>query len=359
MRVSRRNSSAVGRHPDAGDSLRHSGSSASSGPGSITAPDSACAPTAEAFSSTQMLSIGLQLLEPDGAGEPRRAGADDDDVILHDVTLDPLGLTAALLTVGVSLGRCYFGCMRIAPSRRMVSPFSIGISKIAATSCGELFGLAEARREGHLAASECLHLRGMRIHHRRVEDAGRDRHAADAEARQLARDRQRHAGDRRLGGGVGRLADLALEGGDRGGVDQQAALAVGARRVVLHERGGGLVAQEGADQVDVHHLGEEVARHRAVLAEHAAGADDAGAIDQQVDAAHVLARALHRGVDLGFGGDVAAHERARWRRARRRPRRPGPSCTSRMTTLPPARRRGARRRCPRPEAPPVTTARAS
>ena len=68
---------------------------------------------------------------------------------------------------------------------------------------------------------------------------------------------------------------------------EQPALAVRGRRVVLHDRRRGLIAQEGADQVDVHDFGEEVAGHRAVLAEHAAGADHAGAIHEQVDAAHV------------------------------------------------------------------------
>ena len=43
---------------------------------------------------------------------------------------------------------------------------------------------------------------------------------ADAEAAEVARHRERHPGDAGLGRGVGDLADLALEGGDRGGVDR-------------------------------------------------------------------------------------------------------------------------------------------
>ena len=54
-------------------------------------------------------------------------------------------------------------------------------------------------------------------------------HDADADAREVARDRQRHADDAALGGRVGGLADLAVEGGDRRGVDDDAALAVGER----------------------------------------------------------------------------------------------------------------------------------
>jgi len=78
---------------------------------------------------------------------------------------------------------------------------------------------------------------------------------------------------------------------------------------VLHEGGGGLVAQEGADQVDVNHLGEELARHRPVLAKHPPGADHSGAVHQQVEPAEARVRAIHGRVDLGLGGDIAAHEK--------------------------------------------------
>jgi hypothetical protein len=91
-------------------------------------------------------------------------------------------------------------------------------------------------------------------------------------------------------------------------VDDDAALAVGVRRVGLHDRRGRLVAQERADEVDLHHAREEVAGHRAVLAEHAARADHARAVHEEVDAAHSRARGFHRGVHLGFGGDVALRE---------------------------------------------------
>ena len=54
-----RKSSSVAGTFMPGYSLCHSGSSSSSGPGSSTAPESEWAPTAEAFSSTQMLTSGL------------------------------------------------------------------------------------------------------------------------------------------------------------------------------------------------------------------------------------------------------------------------------------------------------------
>jgi hypothetical protein len=76
----------------------------------------------------------------------------------------------------------------------------------------------------------------------------------------------------------------------------------------LHQRRSGLVAQESADQVDLHDLGEEVTGHRSISAQHAAGADHSGAVHQQVDATHGGGSGFHRSVDLGFGGHIAALE---------------------------------------------------
>ena len=39
-----------------------------------------------------------------------------------------------------------------------------------------------------------------------------------------------------------------------------------------------------------------------------AGADDAGAVDEEIDATHVLARRFHRRDHFGLGGDVAFDE---------------------------------------------------
>src|SRR5919206_3121329 len=57
---------------------------------------------------------------------------------------------------------------------------------------------------------------------RRVDDAGADRVDADADGGQVAGGGHGHADDAALGGGVGDLAGLALEGGDRGRVDHDA-----------------------------------------------------------------------------------------------------------------------------------------
>src|SRR5690242_1718367 len=59
VRVKNRNESRLAGTQMAGGDCRHSGSNASSGPGSMTAPESECAPTAEPFSRMQILSSGL------------------------------------------------------------------------------------------------------------------------------------------------------------------------------------------------------------------------------------------------------------------------------------------------------------
>src|SRR5882757_8118361 len=86
--------------------------------------------------------IGLELLQSNGARESRRSCTDDADVIFHDVPFNS--------------GGAHLGCIRIAPSRRIVSPFNMGISKIEATSCANSSGLP--RRLGNgiwLARDAC------------------------------------------------------------------------------------------------------------------------------------------------------------------------------------------------------------
>src|SRR5690606_19864512 len=59
-----------------------------------------------------------------------------------------------------------------------------------------------------------------------VDGAGGDGDHTDAQRGQVAGGDQRHAHHAALGRGVGQLADLALEGGDRGGGDDDAAAAL-------------------------------------------------------------------------------------------------------------------------------------
>ena len=106
---------------------------------------------------------------------------------------------------------------------------------------------------------------------RRVEQARRDGVDADAELGELARRRQRQRGDAALGGRIGGLSDLALEGGHRRGRDDDAALAVGERLDGLHVGGGQPHHVEGADEVDLDDALEVVERHRPVAADDALG----------------------------------------------------------------------------------------
>ena len=86
-------------------------------------------------------------------------------------------------------GSPYFGGIRSAPSRRIVSPFSIGFSTIVG---GELArtppGVPSRDGNGMPAPSASRCLLGQRGEQRRVEEARRDRHDADrrGEARSRA-----------------------------------------------------------------------------------------------------------------------------------------------------------------------------
>ena len=56
------------------------------------------------------------------------------------------------LRMGRDEERSYRGAMRMAPSRRMVSPLSIGFSTMCTARCAVFAGIAEARRMRHLGA---------------------------------------------------------------------------------------------------------------------------------------------------------------------------------------------------------------
>ena len=138
---------------------------------------------------------------------------------------------------------------------------------------------------------------------------GRDRHHADAVARELAGDRQRHADEPALRGRVRRLPDLPVERRHRRGVDDHAALAFGVRRCLRHRVGGKPRHVERADQVDVDRARETRERVRPVLAEHLLAVHDAGAVDEPVQsAAEAVDRRGDRGLRARLVRDVGAHE---------------------------------------------------
>ena len=135
---------------------------------------------------------------------------------------------------------------------------------------------------------------GICADHRRLEDAGRDRHHADAVARELARHRQRHPGHARLRRAVRRLPDLTVERGDRRRVHDDAALAFGVRRVLRHRGGGEPGHVERADEVDVDRAHESGERVRPFLADDLLAVDDARAIDEPLQSAEAVDRGGHR-----------------------------------------------------------------
>ncbi len=101
--MSSRNSSRVAGTQMAGSFSRHPGSSASSGPGSITAPDSAWPPMLDAFSSTHTVARGVELLQADGRGEAGGTGADDHHVVFHDITFDHRASVGTVASVMIAV----------------------------------------------------------------------------------------------------------------------------------------------------------------------------------------------------------------------------------------------------------------
>ena len=106
------------------------------------------------------------------------------------------------------------------------SPFSIGFSAMASTRAANSSGSPSRAGKGtcppRLACVSAGRPSSIGVRKRPGAIAD-DPHAG---LREVARHRQHHRRHRALRGGVGDLADLALEGRDRGGGDDHAALAV-------------------------------------------------------------------------------------------------------------------------------------
>ena len=241
--------------------------------------------------------------------------------------------------------------MRIAPSRRMTEPFSIAFSAICTDEGGVLVRTAEPGREGDLAAEARLRLLRQALEHRRQEEARGDRDDADPRLGEVARHRQRHRGHRALRGGIGELADLPLEGGDRRRRHHHPALAVAVhRRRPRHARRGLRGEVEGADEVDRHHPREEPGVVRPALAVDAPRRRrDPGAGDGDPRHTRAPPRPAPRPRPPPRRRSRPRHSRARASRppppprARRRGRgsRPAPRAVPRRAPSPP---RGPRRR---------------
>src|SRR2546425_6739221 len=169
-------------------------------------------------------------------------------------------------------------------------------------------GTAETRREGYLLAERGADRIGQGREKRGVENAGRDRHHADPELGEVARNRERHAHNAALRGRVGSLADLAVEGRDRRGIDDDPALTLGPWGVLRHERGAESDAVEGADEVHLDDAGElfELRRTRSPDGFHRRA--DASAVDEHVEAAEAVPSGLEGRAYLVTARDVGGGE---------------------------------------------------
>ena len=163
---------------------------------------------------------------------------------------------------------CQRGAMRNAPSSRMVSPLSMVFSQMCLTSAANSAGLAQARRKGNALAQRLLHLLRKTGHHRRLKNSRRNGDDANARPRQFASDGQRERNHSALGCSVGRLANLAVVCGDGGGIDNDAALAVRARKLFGNGRSGQTNHVEGPNQIDAHGLCEGIEAMRPIAADH-------------------------------------------------------------------------------------------
>ena len=203
------------------------------------------------------------------------------------------------------------------------------------------------------APSACARLLGQRREQRRVEEAGSDRHHPDPAPGEVTRGGQGHRDDPALGGGVGDLPDLAVEGGDRGGVDADAALACLVGLIAAHRGRRQAQHVEGPDQVDPDHVREVFEVVGAGLVRDPLGPADPGAADRDPEPSVDRRGPLDRGRN-GVGiGDVGLDEPGADLLGERGPRS---GSRSAMTTVAPAVASDRAVAAPRPEAPPATSA---
>ncbi len=117
----------------------------------------------------------------------------------------------------------------------------------------------------------------------------------------VARGGQCQPDDPALRRGIGRLALLAVEGGDGGGIDDHPTLRPG---IAGHLGGGKPHDVERAGEVDVDRPAERVESVRPVAPEGLLAGGDAGAVDEDVDSAHRALRGGNTGGDRGLVGHV-------------------------------------------------------
>src|SRR5207249_7171924 len=110
------------------------------------------------------------------------------------------------------------------------------------------------------------------------------------------------------GSRVGWLANLTVEGGDRRGVDDHAALALSIREVLHHEDGCQADDIEGADQIDLDDTLETLQRQGALPANDALSSSDTGAVDHNMDAPKALLHLRQGTLHVCTDRDIGLHE---------------------------------------------------
>src|SRR4029450_13750490 len=180
---------------------------------------------------------------------------------------------------------------------------------------------AKGRREQHLLRQRFA--RGLRETSEQgsIEGARGDRHDANPHTGELTGERQRHGNDAALGGGICRLADLAVERRNRGGDDDYATLTTNRRRIRRHGRRGKADYIERADQIDVDDAREVFERLHAFLAENAFGGPNTGSAHDTVKGAE----SLDRTVDAPLYVIASRHVRTHKLRSAPQPLRMGTS----------------------------------
>ena len=232
--------------------------------------------------------LGQRALE--GAADGRADGVDD-----HCFGHSVISLAVGRKVRGTAPQRRYRGGIRSAPSRRMVSPLSIWFSAIWQARRAYSSGWPSLDGKGS-APERLARLLGQRGQSGVSNRPGAIVHTRMPRPRQVARGGQRHPRDAGLRGGVGDLADLAVEGRDRGGHHHRAALAVLVLLVLVHRGGREPQHVERADQVHPHDGLERQQLVRAVLADGALGPADARAGHREAEAAEGLDRRGHGGL---------------------------------------------------------------
>ncbi len=126
---------------------------------------------------------------------------------------------------------------------------------------------------------------------------------------EVARDRQRHADHAALRRRVGGLADLAVERGDRRGVDRsRRARRRRSARASTSPSAASRIMLKVPIRLIVMTRVNDAERVRAVLADRLLADRDAGAVHEPAQRAECCPAASTDGLRVGFAGDVALHE---------------------------------------------------